>query len=84
MPAGRDTVTITKRVIARVVGDDGLMTTGSSLSDILRVFRSHEVGESGLDKRFYEHQRPSTTSPALTENEQESGSSPLVSSLLRP
>jgi hypothetical protein len=69
-------VTITRGVVARVTVDDSLTTTGLTLPDILRVISSHEVGESGLDKRFYEHQRPSTTSPTLTENHGVPGSNP--------
>ena len=56
MLVGGDTVTITKRAVARAPFDDSLTTTGPTLPDILRVFSSREVGESGLDKRFCEHQ----------------------------
>jgi hypothetical protein len=55
MPVGRDTVTITKSAVARAPVDDSLTTTGPTVPDILRVVSSREVGESGLDKRFYEH-----------------------------
>jgi hypothetical protein len=48
-------VIITKGVVARVAVDDSLTTTGLTLPDIPRIFSSYAVGESGLDKRFYEH-----------------------------